>query len=106
MFILSIITILVFSVLTSAVVILQKLNPELMAPYWYKAFVFSLFTSLVLSILALSNLFAFCSVSLIILMFTKEATKHLFSSPSGSSIIGLYFGFWLSLPAGIYAYIT
>ena len=98
--------IVIVAVFIVTVVLLQKIETEKPKQFWVGSVLFAIAISIPLAGLAIFNLFFYAFVALIILMFTRVATAQMFINKHGSAILGLYLGFWLSLPAGVYSYGT
>lgn len=88
--------------LVTSIYLIHKSQPSLGEHYWKRLAPVSLAVLGVLSVLALYNLLFYSCVAFLVVIATRKASKHIFSSPNGPEILGVYFGLWLSFPFGVY----
>jgi hypothetical protein len=81
-----------------AIYIIAKTKPYLDQRYWVIVLVVTLASALILNLTLYFSGIAYFVTFLVLVLFMKLAAEHMFEEPGGPTILGIYFGFWLSFP--------
>ena len=89
-----------------SIITIQKFHSELGRNFWNSAALSGVVSLFLLAALSWVHLFVYACVVFIILMAVREASKHMFKTPKGGYVLGIYYGLWMSIPIGAYQYGT